>query len=85
MSELQELKGQSQSSHEAPLLAAPGAMISTLARRVASQLGADTPTPAPSADSLEESMRKVNKYVGTHSFNSCISIGLTSVVLLVLC
>ncbi|XP_046687010.1 rab GTPase-binding effector protein 1-like isoform X1 [Homalodisca vitripennis] len=64
--EVTELRGQ---SHEAPLLAAPGAMISTLARRVASQLGADSAAPAPppapviaTADNLEESMRKVNKY-----------------------
>lgn len=81
--ELSELKGQAHASHEAPLLAAPGAMISTLARRVASQLGADTPNlstqppPPPSVDNLEESMRKVNKYVGTHSI---ILIGFLTLV-----
>uniref|UniRef100_A0A1B6M965 FYVE-type domain-containing protein n=1 Tax=Graphocephala atropunctata TaxID=36148 RepID=A0A1B6M965_9HEMI len=63
--EVTELRGQ---SHEAPLLAAPGAMISTLARRVASQLGADSAAPAPppapiiaTADNLEESMRKAKE------------------------
>lgn len=73
-SEIVELRSHLHSTHEAPLLAAPGAMISTLARRVASQLGADSSPPAqppaapPSSstsDNLEESMRKVNKYVGT--------------------
>lgn len=93
--ELSELKGQAHTSHEAPLLAAPGAMISTLARRVASQLGADSPSvppqppPPPSSDNLEESMRKVNKYVGTHSiiFTGFLTIvfpiGLASNALLV--
>jgi len=68
--EISELRGHSHShpSHEAPLLAAPGAMISTLARRVASQLGADSPSPPPpppttttSSDNLEESMRKAKE------------------------
>lgn len=59
----------------AQLLTAPTAMISTLARRVVSQLGADSSGPTSlvqsqttanvtASENLEESMRKVNKYVG---------------------
>ncbi|XP_054289651.1 rab GTPase-binding effector protein 1-like isoform X2 [Macrosteles quadrilineatus] len=60
--EILELRSVAHGSHEAPLLAAPGAMISTLARRVASQLGAETsPAPPPPPDNLEESMRKAKE------------------------
>jgi hypothetical protein len=49
---------------ETPILAT-GVMLSavtkTLARKVVSQLGADA--PSSSQDNLEDSMRKVNKYV----------------------
>ena len=64
-------------STEPQLLSAPGAMISTLARKVvgaASQLGADSQTVS-STDNLEESMRKVNKYVGTHFITHISQIG----------
>lgn len=57
---------------ETPILA-PGIMLSavtkTLARKVVSQLGADA--SSPSQDSLEDSMRKVNKYVRNSS--TCFS------------
>lgn len=48
------------------VLSAPGAMLSTLARKVASQLGAvDTPHQGIS-ENLEESMRKVNINITVH-------------------
>jgi hypothetical protein len=53
---------------ETPILA-PGVMLSavtkTLARKVVSQLGADA--SSSSQDNLEDSMRKVNKYVRNSS------------------
>lgn len=67
-------EGNTTSGSGAQLLTTPTAMISTLARKVVSQLGADSSIPTSLTQSqatnvnlsenLEESMRKVNKYVG---------------------
>lgn len=53
-------------SHKAPLLGTPGAMISTLTRKMVSQLGqsSNSNTPIPSSDMLvDDSARRINKQV----------------------
>ena len=65
---LQQQGSADKGERDTPMLA-PGVMLSavtkTLARKVVSQLGADA--SSSSQDNLEDSMRKVNKYVRNSS------------------